>query len=188
MSRAGRRVSVIPGKVIRNSNHDRSAHKFQFFGGDVTPEVEELRDRDSPCRRVGGGSRTYTGRHGGSIPPVTAEVISVGRLFPLNRERGIALSGKGGRPGVGSSDSQPAKFQMKGGENLVTAKFKVSRKSEMGWGTEVEFTPDYAQGRNAEWASATPAGMLRLTITNEAAANYFNEGDAVTLTLEKEEQ
>lgn len=69
----------------------------------------------------------------------------------------------------------------------VTAKFKVARKTDMGWGHEVELTPDYAQGRNAEWAEATPAGMIRLTIKNELAAEQFREGDAYTVTFEREE-
>lgn len=69
----------------------------------------------------------------------------------------------------------------------VTAKFKVSRLTPMGWGSEVELTPDYAQGRNAEWASATPAGMIRLTITNEAAVAQFVEGAPYTVTFEAEE-
>ena len=69
----------------------------------------------------------------------------------------------------------------------VTAKFKVNRKSEMEWATEVEMTPDYAQGRNAEWAKATPAGMIRLTITNPPAAEQFVEGKAFTVTFEAEE-
>lgn len=66
----------------------------------------------------------------------------------------------------------------------VTAKFKVARKTEMQWATEVELTPDYAQGRNAEWAEATPAGMIRLTIKNELAAEQFTEGAAYTVTFE----
>jgi hypothetical protein len=57
----------------------------------------------------------------------------------------------------------------------------------MGWGTEVELTPDYAQGRNAEWATATPAGMIRLTVTNEAAAEQFENGAPYTVTFEREE-
>ena len=69
---------------------------------------------------------------------------------------------------------------------LVTAKFKVSRKTEMGWATEIEMTPDYAQGRNAEWAAATPAGMIRLTIKNELAAEQFTEGASYTVTFEIE--
>lgn len=68
----------------------------------------------------------------------------------------------------------------------VTAKFKVARKTDMGWATEIELTPDYAQGRNAEWAEATPAGMIRLTIKNELAAEQFTEGAAYTVTFEIE--
>jgi hypothetical protein len=66
----------------------------------------------------------------------------------------------------------------------VTARFKVSRKSEMGWATEVELTPDYAQGKNAEWSKATPAGMIRLTITNEPAAEQFVENAPVHVLFE----
>lgn len=69
----------------------------------------------------------------------------------------------------------------------MTAKFKVNRLSSMGWGTEVELTPDYAQGRNADWATATPAGMCRLTVTNEKAIEEFIEGAAYTVTFEREE-
>ncbi len=56
---------------------------------------------------------------------------------------------------------------------VVTAKFKVGRISDMGWATEVELTPDYADGRNKEWAAATPAGMIRMTIKNQVAADEF---------------
>lgn len=69
----------------------------------------------------------------------------------------------------------------------VTAKFKVSRRSEMGWATEIELTPDYAQGRNAEWAEATPAGVIRLTVKNDVAAREFTEGCPFTVTFEPEE-
>jgi hypothetical protein len=68
----------------------------------------------------------------------------------------------------------------------VTAKFKVNRATKMGWATEVEMTPDYADGRNAEWAELTPAGMCRLTIKNELAAQEFTEGRALTVTFEAE--
>lgn len=68
----------------------------------------------------------------------------------------------------------------------VTAKFKVSRRSEMGWATEIEMTPDYAQGRNAEWAEATPAGMIRLTVKNALAAEQFEQGQSFTVTFEAE--
>lgn len=70
----------------------------------------------------------------------------------------------------------------------VTAKFKVFRVAEMGWATEVELTPDYAEGRNAEWAEATPAGMIRLTIKNELAAKQFEHGATYTVTFEREDE
>lgn len=69
----------------------------------------------------------------------------------------------------------------------VTAKFKANRVTPMGWATEVEMTPDYAQGRNSEWAAATPAGMIRLTVANEKAASLFVEGKPYTVTFEAEE-
>lgn len=82
----------------------------------------------------------------------------------------------------------------------VTAKFKVARKVPMGvtydpetnewsgkpWAHEVEFTPDYAEGRNKEWAEATPAGMIRLTIKNELAAEQFEPGQSYTVTFAAE--
>ncbi len=58
---------------------------------------------------------------------------------------------------------------------VVTAKFKVARVSDMGWATEVELTPDYADGRNKAWAAATPAGMIRMTIKNQVAADEFRD-------------
>lgn len=71
-----------------------------------------------------------------------------------------------------------------GAPTKVTAKFKVARKTDMNWAHEVELVPDYAGGRNAEWAAATPAGMIRLTIKNELAAEQFTEGAAYTVTFE----
>lgn len=70
----------------------------------------------------------------------------------------------------------------------VTAKFKVARRTEMDWATEIELVPDYAQGRNAEWATATPAGMIRLTIKNDLAAQQFQEGQPFTVTFEAENE
>lgn len=70
----------------------------------------------------------------------------------------------------------------------VTAKFKVSRKVDYDYAAEIEFVPDYAQGRNAEWAAATPAGMIRMTVGNPAAREQFVEGAAYTVTFEKEEE
>lgn len=61
----------------------------------------------------------------------------------------------------------------------VSAKFKVARRTDMDWATEVELTPDYAEGRNKEWAEATPAEMIRLTIKNALAAEHFTPNQAV---------
>lgn len=70
----------------------------------------------------------------------------------------------------------------------VSARFRVTRRSEMEWATEIEMTPDYAQGKNAEWAAATPAGMIRLTVKNEAAAEQFKQGSPVAITFEFPEE
>lgn len=69
---------------------------------------------------------------------------------------------------------------------MVTARFKVSRVSPMGdadkpWAYEVELTPDYAGGANKQWSEATPSGMCRLTITNMAAVEQFEQGKAFEL-------
>jgi hypothetical protein len=69
----------------------------------------------------------------------------------------------------------------------VSAKFKVSRKTDMKWAHEVELVPDYADGRNKEWAEATPAGMIRLTIKNELAADQFEVGAGYSVLFEKED-
>jgi hypothetical protein len=58
----------------------------------------------------------------------------------------------------------------------VTARFKVNRITPgvAGDGTaEVEMTPDYAQGKNAAWAAATPSGLIRMTIGNPDALKHF---------------
>jgi nucleoside-diphosphate-sugar epimerase len=91
------------------------------------------------------------------------------------------------------------------GEMAVTARFKVSRlspwsgtdvvdgvmvarESGVSASGEVELTPDYAQGRNAEWAAATPAGVIRMTITNEAALQQFRDGRPFKVTFESEDE
>lgn len=69
----------------------------------------------------------------------------------------------------------------------VTGRFKVNRitPGAAGEGTaEVELTPDYAQGKNAEWAAATPSGVIRLTIANPDALKQFTEpGQPVAVSL-----
>lgn len=81
-----------------------------------------------------------------------------------------------------------AALGQKGGEKMtVTAKFRVNRVSDMKWATEVELTPDYADGRNKEWAEATPSGMIRLVVKNELAVDQFKPGRAFGVTFEPEE-
>lgn len=65
----------------------------------------------------------------------------------------------------------------------VSAKFKVNRVSDMGWAKEVELTPDYGDGKNKDWAAATPAGMMRLTIKNELAAEQFKMNQPVDIIM-----
>ena len=68
----------------------------------------------------------------------------------------------------------------------ITAKVKCSNKQEISEGAAiVEFSPDYAQGRNSEWAAATPTLSLRMTL-NGAVADRFIVGKAFTLTFEEE--
>jgi invasion protein IalB len=49
---------------------------------------------------------------------------------------------------------------------------------------EVEMTPDYAQGKNAAWASATPNGVIRLTINNPEALKQLRQGTSLAITFE----
>lgn len=76
----------------------------------------------------------------------------------------------------------------------VTAKFKVYSVSTIDYGTgketQVDMSPDYAEGRNAEWAAATPTGNIRLTIspTKTSATNLFKPGTALTVTFEAEDK
>lgn len=69
----------------------------------------------------------------------------------------------------------------------VTARFKVSKVTPQGDPEakrgEVEMTPDYAQGKNSEWAEATPSGVFRMWITNEAAFEQFVLGAEVDIML-----
>lgn len=70
----------------------------------------------------------------------------------------------------------------------VTARFQVSRvtpfgKPEDDWTqAEVEMTPDYAQGANADWAAATPSGVFRLTVTR-AVAELFPPGRKLHIVI-----
>src|SRR5262245_12860077 len=91
--------------------------------------------------------------------------------------------------------------RVKGGDRMpVTARFVVSKVTPMGgytkedgevvapFATEVEMTPDYAEGRNKEWSKATPSGVMRLGITNDAALEVLKQGSHLAVTLEPIEE
>ena len=67
---------------------------------------------------------------------------------------------------------------------MITAKVRCSYKTESGEGenrtARVSFQPDYQDGRNAEWAAATPSLTLEMTLNNQAA-DLFKAGTAYTL-------
>lgn len=65
----------------------------------------------------------------------------------------------------------------------VTAKVVCNSKSEGTYGTSLSFGPDYSDGRNAEWAAATPALSVSMTVKSEVGA-LFEQGSAYTLTFE----
>jgi hypothetical protein len=48
----------------------------------------------------------------------------------------------------------------------------------------VQFSPDYQDGRNKDWAAATPTLNLNMTLNGDAAG-LFEQGDKITLTFEK---
>jgi hypothetical protein len=73
----------------------------------------------------------------------------------------------------------------------VTAKVKVTSKVPYNQGTEHEqhtigFQPDYTDGRNQEWAVATPALSLSMSVKPDVAKR-FEVGQAFTLTFEPTE-
>lgn len=68
----------------------------------------------------------------------------------------------------------------------VTAKVKVSRRDELSDGQiSLEFQADYDDGRNEEWAKYTPGMSITTTMRGEVA-EHFQQGDAFTLTFEKD--
>lgn len=68
-----------------------------------------------------------------------------------------------------------------------TAKVTVSGVTVSGQQTTLVFMPDYAQGRNAEWAEFTPSLSLTMNVKNSVAEGV-QVGDAFTLTFEKEDK
>lgn len=73
---------------------------------------------------------------------------------------------------------------------MITAKVRCSTKNESGEGddryADVSFTPDYADGRNKEWAVATPGLSLHMRL-NGRAADLFEQGKAYELQFVESE-
>jgi hypothetical protein len=73
---------------------------------------------------------------------------------------------------------------------VVTAKIKCNLKQEYIVGgngyVTLGFMPDYAAGRNAEWAHSTPHLDLRMTVKAEVAPQ-FEVGKSYTLQFIDEE-
>lgn len=66
----------------------------------------------------------------------------------------------------------------------TTAKIRCNTKAETpGNGALLSFVPDYQDGRNQEWAQATPSLTLNMTV-NAEAAEQFEQGKAYTLTFD----
>lgn len=69
---------------------------------------------------------------------------------------------------------------------MITAKVRCNSKTvqgepgDAGRFAQVAFGPDYTDGRNAEWALATPHLNLNMTL-NGQAADLFEQGAAYTL-------
>ncbi|GAA2092244.1 hypothetical protein [Actinomadura alba] len=72
---------------------------------------------------------------------------------------------------------------------MVTAKIVCQGKTESGEGDErqahVTFGPDYADGRNEEWALYTPSLSLSMNLRGPVA-DRFEQGSRYTLTFEEE--
>jgi hypothetical protein len=69
----------------------------------------------------------------------------------------------------------------------VTAKMKVFNVSESQYGTQVTLGPDYTDERNKEWAAASPAALIQLTIKNELASEVFSLQRPFLVTFTPEE-
>lgn len=73
---------------------------------------------------------------------------------------------------------------------MVTAKIVCQSKTETGEGDDrqatVTFAPDYADGRNAEWARWTPGLSLTIGLRG-SVADRFEQGKPYTLTFTEED-
>lgn len=75
---------------------------------------------------------------------------------------------------------------------MVTAKFKVTRCDPQGdiekpWAHTILMTPDYSDGRNKEWAEATPNGSFQMTVKNILAVEKLPLGKSVTIQIVPDE-
>lgn len=68
----------------------------------------------------------------------------------------------------------------------VTAKVECTSRTTYEGAVTLSFGPDYASGRNAEWAAATPHLSISMTV-NETAGAHFEQGSKYTLTFEPNE-
>jgi hypothetical protein len=68
----------------------------------------------------------------------------------------------------------------------ITAKITCSYKQDFGGNVLVRFAPDYAQGRNASWAAATPALELSMTMRGDVA-DLFEVGRPYELRFTPED-
>lgn len=71
---------------------------------------------------------------------------------------------------------------------MITAKVILRSRESVGDGqTRLTFYPDYADGRNKEWAKYTPALFLDMTVLDEVAMKFDSDG-GYTLTFESEKK
>lgn len=73
---------------------------------------------------------------------------------------------------------------------MITAKVQCNLKQSYTVGEQsystIGFCPDYTDGRNKEWANATPSLDLRMTVKGDVA-NQFEPGKKYTLQFIDEE-
>lgn len=70
----------------------------------------------------------------------------------------------------------------------IAAKIKcASNEPNTGDQRTLWFTPDYADGRNKEWADATPTLSLQMVVKG-GVAEHFKPGNAYTLTFTPDDE
>lgn len=70
---------------------------------------------------------------------------------------------------------------------MITAKVVLNNRTEAGEDVTLTFNADYAEGRNKEWASATPALSLTMTVKGPVAER-FHVGDRFTLAFTPDDE